>query len=97
MDRANVSGEMETDSKITDKFNSIFDSLNTPPIDEDFFVTNSDIIFTIVSIFSRVNSIVSTLLLSYSYHRQEKFDYFAWTLCCFLIPMAVTTLLQLMM
>lgn len=92
-----MTNETETDSRITEKIGSVVQALNTVPTDDDYTVTNTDIIFTIISIASRVNSIVSTLLLSYSYYRQDNFDYFVWTLCCFLIPMCITTFLQLSM
>lgn len=87
----------ETDSAITDKFNEIIDSLQALPTDDEYNVTKTDIFFTFVSICGRFNSIVSTILLSISYYRNGKFDYCTWTLCCFLIPMAITTVLQLEM
>lgn len=89
--------DTETDSRITEKIGSVVQALNTLPTDDDYSVTKTDIVFTIVSIASRVNSIFSTLLLSYSYYRQDKIDYFIWTLCCFIIPMCITTFLQLSM
>lgn len=87
----------ETDSAITDKFNEIIDSLQALPTDDEYYVTKTDIVFTFVSICGRLYSIVSTILLSLSYYRNGKIDYFTWTLCCFLIPMAITTVLQLEM
>lgn len=87
----------ETDSAITDRFNEIIDSLQALPTDDDYFVTKTDIIFTFVSMCGRLYSIISTILLSSSYYRNGKIDYFTWTLCCFFIPMAITTVLQLQM
>lgn len=87
----------ETDSAITDKFNEIIDSLQALPTDDEYYVTKTDLFFTFVSICGRFSSIISTILLSMSYYHNGKIDYFTWTLCCFLIPMAITTVLQLEM
>lgn len=87
----------ETDSTLKERVNDILDTLNSLPNDDNFSVSRSDILFTIVSIISRVISIISTLLLAISYHRDDKIDHFTWTLCCFIIPMFVTMFLQISM
>lgn len=92
-----LTGFSETDSVIGDKFNEIIDSLQALPGDEDYCVTRTDLFFTFVSICGRFSSIISTILLAISYYRYGKIDYFTWTLICFLIPMAITTVLQLHM
>lgn len=89
--------ETETDSTIKERVNDILDTLNSLPNDEEYYVTRSDILFTCISIISRVVSIVSTLLLALSYYHNGKIDHFTWTLCCFIIPMFVTMFLQLSM
>lgn len=95
--RKKIGPYSETDSAITDKFNEIISSLQALPTDDEYFVTKTEIFFTVVSICGRFWSIVSTILLSLSYYHKGQIDYFTWTLCCFLIPMAVTTVLQLEM
>lgn len=87
----------ETDSTLKERVNDILDSLNALPDGDDIEVNRCDILFTIISIASRVMSIISTLLLALSYYHGNKFDHFTWTLCCFCIPMAVTMFLQLSM
>lgn len=92
-----MNNETETDSTLKERVNDIIDTLNSLPNDEEFFVTRTDILFTFISIISRVASIVSTLLLALSYFHGNKVDHFTWTLCCFIIPMFVTMFLQLSM
>lgn len=87
----------ETDSTLKERVNDILDSLNALPEGDDIDVNRTDIIFTTISIVSRVISIVSTLLLAMSYYHSNKIDHFTWTLCCFIIPMFITAFLQLSM
>lgn len=87
----------ETDSTLKERVNDILDSLNALPEGDDIRVNRIDILFTTISIISRVMSIISTLLLALSYHNGNKVDHFTWTLCCFIIPMFVTMFLQLSM
>lgn len=87
----------ETDSTLKERVNDILDSLNALPEGDDIRVNRIDILFTTISIFSRVMSIISTLLLALSYYHNNKIDHFTWTLCCFIIPMFVTMFLQLSM
>lgn len=87
----------ETDSTLKERVNDILDSLNALPEGDDIRVNRIDILFTTISIVSRVMSIISTLLLALSYYRLDKIDHFTWTLCCFIIPMFVTMFLQLSM
>lgn len=89
--------DTETDSTIKERVNEILDSLNALPEGKDIDVSRSDILFTFISIVSRVVSIFSTLHLAFFYYRHDKIDYFTWTLCCFIIPMFVTMFLQLSM
>lgn len=89
--------QTETDASICERFNGIVDTLNTLPTDDEYYVCQSDIYFTGVSMISRVISIILTLVLANSYYQNEKYDYFAWTLCCFIIPMFITMFLQLSM
>lgn len=87
----------ETDSTLKERVNDILDSLNALPEGDDIRVNRIDIVFTTISIVSRVMSIISTLLLALSYYHSNKIDHFTWTLCCFIIPMFVTMFLQLSM
>lgn len=87
----------ETDSTLKERVNDILDSLNALPDGDDIRVNRIDILFTSVSIVSRVMSIISTLLLALFYYHNNKIDHFTWTLCCFIIPMFVTMFLQLSM
>lgn len=92
-----MEAETETDSTLKERVNDILDSLNALPEGNDIDVDRTDILFTCISIVSRVMSIVSTLLLAISYYNNNKIDHFTWTLCCFIIPMFVTMFLQLSM
>lgn len=87
----------ETDSTLKERVNDILDSLNALPEGDDIRVNRIDIVFTTISIGSRVMSIISTLLLALFYYHNNKIDHFTWTLCCFIIPMFVTMFLQLSM
>lgn len=87
----------ETDSTLKERVNEILDSLNALPEGNDIDVNRTDILFTFISIMSRVMSIISTILLALSYYNNDKIDHFTWTLCCFIIPMFVTMFLQLSM
>lgn len=87
----------ETDSTLKERVNDILDSLNALPEGDDISVNRSDILFTFISIISRVISIISTLNLARFYFQNDKFDHFTWTMCCFIIPMFVTMFLQLSM
>lgn len=87
----------ETDSTLKERVNDILDNLNALPIGDDIEVNKCDILFTIISIASRVMSIISTILLALSYYNGNKIEHFTWTLCCFIIPMFVTMFLQLSM
>ena len=87
----------ETDSTLKERVNDILDSLNALPEGDDIRVNRIDILFTTISIVSRVMSIISTLLLASFYYHNNKIDHFTWTLCCFIIPMFVTMFLQLSM
>lgn len=87
----------ETDSTLKERVNDILDTLNALPEGDDISVNKCDILFTTISIGSRVMSIISTLLLALSYYNNNKIDHFTWTLCCFIIPMFVTMFLQLSM
>lgn len=87
----------ETDSSLKERVNDILDSLNALPEGDDISVDRSDILFTFISIVSRVVSIISTLNLARFYYQSDKYDHFTWTLCCFIIPMFVTMFLQLSM
>lgn len=93
-----ASVEMDTnDATLKERVNDILDSLNALPEGDDIDVSRYDILFTMISIASRVMSIVSTLLLALSYYHGNKDDHFTWTMCCFIIPMFVTMFLQLSM
>lgn len=72
----------------------LLDILSTSPKDEDFSVTKSDIFWTAVSILGRFISVLLTINLAFDYYSHGQLHYFAWTLCCFLIPMAITIFLQ---
>lgn len=87
----------ETDSTLKERVNDILDSLNALPDGDEIDVDRCDILFTMISIASRVMSIISTLLLAHSYYNSNKIDHFTWTMCCFIIPMFVTMFLQLSM
>lgn len=87
----------ETDSTLKERVNEILDSLNALPEGNDIDVSRTDILFTFISIMSRVMSIISTILLALFYYHNDKIDHFTWTLCCFIIPMFVTMFLQLSM
>lgn len=87
----------ETDSTLKERVNDILDSLNALPEGDDIEVTKCDILFTFISILSRVMSIISTILLALSYFHGDKVHHFTWTMTCFIIPMFVTMFLQLSM
>lgn len=88
----------ETDSTLKERVNDILDSLNALPEGNDIDVDKCDILFTIISIASRVISIVSTIILALSYYEdKDKVHHFTWTMSCFIIPMFVTMFLQLSM
>lgn len=89
--------DTETDSTLKERVSDILDTLNSLPCEENCSVSKCDIVFTFISIVSRVISIISTLLLANDYYQNSKTDYFTWTLCCFIIPMFVTMFLQLSM
>ncbi|XP_062533957.1 XK-related protein 6-like [Armigeres subalbatus] len=63
----------------------------------NFTVTNSDIVWTVVSIISRIVSILLNINLAYDYYRKGKVDYFIWTTCCIIIPGIVTSALMVYM
>ncbi|XP_055599604.1 XK-related protein 6 [Uranotaenia lowii] len=63
----------------------------------NFTVTNSDIVWTVISILSRIVSILLNINLAYDYYRKGKMDYFIWTTCGILIPGLVTTTLTVYM
>lgn len=77
--------------------NQILHTLSTSPTEEDFSVTYCDIFWTIISVFCRIISICITINVAYNYYRNDQMDYFAWTVSCFLIPMFVTTFIQIAM
>lgn len=89
--------DTETDSTLKERVSDILDTLNSLPCDENCSVSRSDIVFTFISMVSRVISIISTLILANDYYQNNKTDHFTWTLCCFIIPMFVTMFLQLSM
>ncbi|XP_053696404.1 XK-related protein 6 [Sabethes cyaneus] len=59
----------------------------------NFTVTNSDLIWSGMSILSRIISIALNINLAYDYYRKGKMDYFIWTTCGILIPGVVTVTL----
>ncbi|XP_055526132.1 XK-related protein 6 [Wyeomyia smithii] len=63
----------------------------------NFTVTNSDILWTAISIFSRIVSVLLNINLAYDYYRKGKIDYFIWTTCGILIPGLVTMTLTVYM
>ncbi|XP_058444852.1 XK-related protein 6 [Malaya genurostris] len=63
----------------------------------NFTVTNSDIVWTVISILSRIVSIFLNINLAYDYYRKGKIDYFIWTTCCIVIPGCVTSALTVYM
>lgn len=65
--------------------------------DNDYTVLNSDIIVFILSIIFRPISIILNLLLACQYYRTGNYNYFLWTLSCIIIPMIVTTTIQIAM
>lgn len=76
--------------------NQILHSLSSSP-KEDFIVTYCDIFWTIISVLGRIIGICITINVAYNYYRNNQIDYFVWTVSCFLIPMVVTTFLQISM
>lgn len=95
--RQTMERDTETDSTLKERVSDILDTLNSLPSDDHCSVSKCDILFTFISIVSRVISIISTLLLANDYYQNNKIDSFTWTLCCFIIPMFVTMFLQLSM
>lgn len=82
---------------IKSQVNQFLHSLSSSPTEEDFVVTYCDIFWTIVSVFGRIISIGITINVAYNYYVNEQIDYFAWTVGCFVLPMLVTTFLQITM
>ncbi|XP_029708268.2 XK-related protein 6 [Aedes albopictus] len=65
--------------------------------ERNFTVTNSDIVWTVVSILSRIVSILLNINLAYDYYRKGKVDYFIWTTCGIVVPGIVTSTLTVYM
>lgn len=63
----------------------------------NFTVTHSDIVWTVVSILSRIVSILLNINLAYYYYRKGKVDYFIWTTCGIVVPGIVTSTLTVYM
>ncbi|XP_065084629.1 XK-related protein 6 [Ochlerotatus camptorhynchus] len=63
----------------------------------NFTVTHSDIVWTVISILSRIVSILLNINLAYDYYRKGKVDYFIWTTCGIVVPGIVTSTLTVYM
>lgn len=77
--------------------NQILHSLSSTPTEQDYIVTYCDIFWTIISVFGRIISIGITINVAYNYYINDQINYFVWTVSCFVIPMLVTTFLQISM
>ncbi|XP_037031972.1 XK-related protein 6 [Bradysia coprophila] len=80
---------------IKSQVNQFLHSLSSSPTEEDFVVTYCDIFWTIISVFGRIISIGITINVAFNYYRNDQMNYFAWTVGCFVLPMLVTTFLQI--
>lgn len=89
--------DSEQPNFIKSHVNQILHSLSSSPTEEDFVVTYCDIFWTIISVFGRIISICITINVAYNYYRYNEMEYFTWTVSCFVIPMLVTTYLQISM
>lgn len=82
---------------IKSQVNQFLHTLSSSPTEEDFVVTYCDIFWTLVSVLGRIISICITINVAYNYYTNDRYNYFYWTVSCFLIPMLVTTFLQMTM
>lgn len=76
---------------------NLLHTLSHSPAEHELIVTDCDIFWTIVSIVSRMISIGLNIAVAINFYHQGQQDYFWWTLACSLIPMFVTTILQITM
>lgn len=59
----------------------------------EFSVSLFEISLTFVSTLLRMGSIILNITLAIEYFNKGKFNYFAWTIACIIIPMFVTTMI----
>lgn len=89
--------ETEPDSVARKRVCHFFNILSASPTDEEVPITNCDIFWMFVAILGRIIGIILTINLAVEYYMQGRINYFVWTLCCFLIPMVITTFLHFTM
>lgn len=75
----------------------ILQHLAVVPTDNDYRVTYCELFSAFTSILGRIVSILLTINVAYEYYRNGRFNYFWWTVACFVIPMVVTTCVQIVM
>lgn len=75
----------------------ILQHLAVLPTVNDYRVTYWELFNTIFSILGRIVGILLTINVAFEYYRHGRSNYFWWTVACFVIPMVVTTCVQIVM
>lgn len=75
----------------------ILQHLAVVPTDNDYRVTYCELFSAFSSILGRIISILLTINVAYEYYRHARLNYFWWTVTCFVVPMVVTTCVQIVM
>lgn len=76
---------------------NILQTMDQSPTEDYYRVTNCDIIYAFISIFLRIISIFATINVIFDYYKHEQYNYTVYTLCCFILPITITSCLQIFM
>lgn len=87
----------DSSSLAKQRVSRILEHLAVPPTDDDYRVTYCELFSAVVSILGRIVGILINLNVAYEYLLHGKRNYFMWTVACFVIPMIVTTFVQIAM
>lgn len=76
---------------------NIIQAMVQSPTENYYRVTNCDIIYAFISIFMRIISIFATINVIFDYYKHEQYNYTIYTLCFFILPIIITSFLQIFM
>lgn len=62
-----------------------------------YVVAYDDIVSSAISIGARVVNVCINIALAIAYYESENYNYFAWTILCMIVPVIVTTAIQITM